>query len=252
MDALSQLLTLEIYRGLVVLARVAAAISLLPGFGEAAVPMRVRAALAVILTLVLLPGLDGLPGRMPEQPVEMLRTLAGETLVGAYLGLGARLFMAALQTTGALVAQVVGLSNPFSMEAAGFEGGSVLSGVLLIGGLALLFASDVHYLMIGALARSYGSWPAGEFPEIGLVAQRFAQLLATTFRLGVGLAAPFILYGLVMNLALGLVNRVMPAMPVYFVATPGMLMVGLGLFMATAGAMLTAFVAALGGWLSGS
>lgn len=252
MDALSQLLTLEIYRGLVVLARVAAAISLLPGFGEAAVPMRVRAGLAVILTLVLLPGLDGLPGRMPEQPVEMLRTLAGETLVGAYLGLGARLFMAALQTTGALVAQVVGLSNPFSMEAAGFEGGSVLSGVLLIGGLALLFASDVHYLMIGALARSYGSWPAGEFPEIGLVAQRFAQLLATTFRLGVGLAAPFILYGLVMNLALGLVNRVMPAMPVYFVATPGMLMVGLGLFMATAGAMLTAFVAALGGWLSGS
>lgn len=252
MDALSQLLTLEIYRGLVVLARVAAAIGLLPGFGEAAVPMRVRAALAVILTLVLLPGLDGLPGRMPEQPVEMLRTLAGETLVGAYLGLGARLFMAALQTTGALVAQVVGLSNPFSMEAAGFEGGSVLSGVLLIGGLALLFASDVHYLMIGALARSYGSWPAGEFPEIGLVAQRFAQLLATTFRLGVGLAAPLILYGLVMNLALGLVNRVMPAMPVYFVATPGMLMVGLGLFMATAGAMLTAFVAALGGWLSGS
>ena len=35
-------------------------------------------------------------------------------------------------------------------------------------------------------------------------------------------------------------------------APSGVLMVGLGLFMATAGAMLTAFVAALGGWLSGS
>ncbi|WP_247879730.1 flagellar biosynthetic protein FliR [Azospirillum sp. TSA6c] len=252
MDGLSQFLTLEIYRGLLVLARVAAAIGLLPGFGEAAVPMRVRAALAVIVTLVLLPGVEGLPDRMPDQPVEMLRALAGETLVGAYLGLGARLFMAALQTAGAVAAQVVGLSNPFSMAAAGFEGGSVLSGVLLIGGLALLFASDVHYLMIGALARSYGSWPAGVFPDLGMVAQRFAELLATTFRLGVGLAAPFILYGLVVNLALGLVNRVMPAMPVYFVATPGVLMIGMGLFMATAGAMLTAFVAALGGWLSGS
>ena len=89
MGDLSQFLTLEIYRGLLVLARVAAAIGLLPGFGEAAVPMRVRAALAVIVTLVLLPGVEGLPDRMPDQPVEMLRALAGETLVGAYLGLGA-------------------------------------------------------------------------------------------------------------------------------------------------------------------
>ncbi|CAO3438810.1 flagellar biosynthetic protein FliR [Azospirillum doebereinerae] len=252
MDPLTNLLTLEIYRGFLVLVRVAAAIGFLPGFGENAVPVRIRAALALIVALVLLPGVEGLPDRMPEEPAEMLRVFAGETLVGAWLGIGAKLFMAALQTTGAVAAQAIGLSNPFSLDSAGFEGGSVLSGVLLIGGLALLFASDVHYLMIGALARSYGSWPVGEFPEIGPLAGRFAQLIATTFRMAVGLAAPFILYGLVFNVALGLVNRVMPAMPVYFVGTPILLMAGLGLFMMTAGAMLTGFVAALGGWLSGS
>lgn len=252
MDPLANLLTLEIYRAFLVLVRVAAAIGFLPGFGEMVVPVRVRAIAALLITLILLPSVEGLPGRMPVEPAEMLREFAGEMLVGAYLGLGAKLFMAALQTTGAVAAQAIGLSNPFSLDAAGFEGGSVLSGVLLIGGLALMFASDVHYLMIGALARSYGSWPVGEFPEIGLLAGRYAQLIATTFRLAVGLAAPFVIYGLVFNLALGLVNRVMPAVQVYFVGTPGMLIAGLGLFMVTAGAMLTGFVAALGGWLSGS
>ncbi|PWC37794.1 flagellar biosynthetic protein FliR [Azospirillum sp. TSO35-2] len=252
MDPLSQMLSVEIYRAFVVLARVAAAIGLLPGFGENAVPMRVRAALALVVTLILLPSVDGLPDRLPDDPLEMLRVFAGEALIGAYLGAGAKLFMAALQTTGALAAQVIGLSNPFSLNAAGFEGGSVLSGILLIGGLAMLFATDVHYLMIGAIARSYGSWPVTEFPEIGVIAGRFSQLAADTFRLAVGLAAPFIVYGLVVNLALGLINRVMPAMPVYFVGTPGVLMVGLALFMVTAGAILTGFAAALGGWLSGS
>ncbi len=82
-----------------------------------------------------------------------------------------------------------------------------------------------------------------------MLAGQYARLLAATFRLAVGLAAPFILYGLVLNLALGLVNRVMPAMPVFFVGTPVMLLVGVGLFMVTAGAMLTGFAAALGGWL---
>ena len=249
MDPLTQFLTQEIYRAFLVLVRVAAVIGFLPGFGERAVPVRIRAALALIVTLVLLPGVTGLPDWIPAEPSEMLRQFVGEMLVGAYLGLGAKVFMAALQVTGAVAAQAVGLSNPFSLDAAGFEGGSVLSGVLLIGGLALMFASDVHYLMIGALARSYGVWPVGEFPDIGMLAGHYAQLIATTFRLAIGLAAPFLLYGLVFNLALGLVNRVMPAMPVYFVGTPGMLMVGLGLFMITVGAMLTGFVAALAGWL---
>lgn len=252
MDTLQQIVPLEIYRAFVVLARVAAAIGLLPGFGETAVPVRVRAALAVIVTLVLMPNVDGLPDHMPDQPVEMLRVFAGEALVGAYLGVGAKLFMAALQTTGGLAAQVIGLSNPFSLEAAGFEGGSVLSGVLLIGGLAFLFATDVHYLMIGAMVRSYGAWPVGEFPDVGVFAARFSQLLATTFRLAAGLAAPFVLFGLVINLTLGLVNRVMPGMPVYFVGTPLVLIGGLALFMTVAGAILTGFAAALGGWLAGS
>ncbi|WP_029008740.1 flagellar biosynthetic protein FliR [Azospirillum halopraeferens] len=251
MDPLAQMLTQEVFRAFLVFVRVAAAIGVLPGFGESAVPVRVRLAVALIVTLILLPAVPGLPERIPDDPVELPALFAGEMLIGLFLGLGAKLFLSALQVAGGLAAQAVGLGNPFAVDAGGFEGGSVLSGVLLIGGLALLFATDVHYLMIGALARSYGTWPAGVFPETAELARRFAELVAVTFRLGVALATPFLLFGLVVNVALGLVNRVMPAMPVYFVGTPVLLLVGLTLFMVTAGAMLTGFTDALSQWLDG-
>ena len=51
--------------------------------------------------------------------------------------------------------------------------------------------------------------------------------------------------------ALALVNRVMPSMPVYFVATPAMVGGGMLVFMVTAGAMVTAALAGMAGWLGG-
>lgn len=250
-DPLLQLLAPEIHRVFLVFVRVAAAIALLPGFGEFAVPARVRLTIAILVAVTLAPTVPGLPETVPANAAVLLEQMFGELVVGAFLGLGAKLFLAALQVAGSLAGQAVGLANPFALEAAGFEGGSVLSGTLAIAALAALFATDVHYLMLDALARSYGTWPVAGLPDFGLLAGRFAQLVASTFRLGVGLAAPFLVFGLVANVALGLINKVMPALPVYFVGTPAMLGVGLGLFMLTGGAMLTASLAALAAWLGG-
>ncbi len=250
MDPLAQALSQEVYQAFLVFVRVAAAVAFLPGFGEFAVPVRVRLCVAILVALVLKPVVPDLPA-MPAEPVEILSAFTGEMIVGAFLGFGAKLFLAALQVAGTVAAQAIGLSNPFSVEGAGFEGGSVLSGTLVIAGLALIFATDLHYVMIGALARSYGTWPVAQMPDGGMLAERYAQLAASTFRLGAGLAAPFLIFGVLFNVALGLVNRVVPAMPVYFVATPAMLGAGLLLFMVTAGVMLTGFAAALGGWLGG-
>ncbi|AWK88241.1 flagellar biosynthetic protein FliR [Azospirillum thermophilum] len=250
MDMLAQLIGQEIYGTFLVFVRVAAAIGLLPGFGEYAVPMRVRLMIAVVTALALARTVTGLPPIPPDAAV-MAGHMAAEMLVGAFLGLGAKLFLAALQVSGNIAAQAVGLANPFNIEGAGFEGGSMLSGTLVIAALAALFATDVHYLMLDALVRSYGTWPAAVMPDIGMMAGRFAQLVAGTFRLGVELAAPFLVFGLIVNVALGLINRVMPAMPVYFVGTPAMLGAGLIVFMVTAGVMLTACLAALTAWLAG-
>ena len=229
MDTLADLLSLEVYRAFLVFARVAAAVSLLPGFGELAVPPRVRLCIAIPVALALTPTVPGLPDRLPPDAAVMLEQIFAETVAGAFLGLGAKLFLASLQVAGNIAAQAMGLANPFGTDAAGFESGSILSGTLVISGLALLFALDLHYLMIDALVRSYGSWPAAQLPDPGMVAGRYAQLVGGTFRLGVQMAAPFLISGMLFALALGLLSKLAPQIQVFFLFTS--LQVALGLFM---------------------
>lgn len=252
MDALSALLLPEVLRFLLVLSRVGAALGMLPGFGETVVPMRVRLGAALMVAFVLAPSMPAAPGALQGDGLALVERLACELAIGAFLGLGAKLFLSALQVAGGIAAQAIGLGNPFSMGLGGFEGGSLLSGTLVITGLAVFFATDLHYLSLDALARSYGAWPIGVWPDVGALARRFSELVAATFRLGVGIAVPFLMIAVLGNLVLGLVNRVMPSMPVFFVGTPMLLGGGLFVFMITAGAMVTLALAAMADWLGGS
>lgn len=249
-DTLALLVSAEIYRAFLVFVRVAAAVAFLPGLGEMVVPVRVRLAVAGVAALSLAPAVPGLPSAMPDGGT-VLEQFAGEMLVGCFIGLGARLFLAALQVSGSIIGLTIGLSNPFAVQGAGFEGGSVVSGGLVMGALAFIFATDVHYLMLEAVARSYAAWPAAHQPEVGALARDFSHLVAATFRLGVGLAAPFLVYAVLFNTALGLINRVMPAMPVFFVGTPVQLAAGLFALAMAMGAMMAGFTAALSTWLAG-
>ena len=251
MDPLGTLLGLEIYRVFLVFVRVGAAVMFLPGFGELTVPVRVRLGAAAVLSLALAQVVPGLPATVPGDAGDLLRHIAGELAAGSFLGLGARLFLTALQVAGSVVGQAVGLANPFAVAGMGFESGSIISGTLVIAGIAAIFATDLHYLMIEALLRSYTAMPALAAPDTAALAQDFSVLVAATFRLGVGLAAPFLAFALLFNIALGLMNRAMPALPVFFVGTPALLLGGLVLLATTSGAMLVAFTAGLSDWLGG-
>ncbi|MEC9105371.1 MAG: flagellar biosynthetic protein FliR, partial [Pseudomonadota bacterium] len=49
----------------------------------------------------------------------------------------------------------------------------------------------------------------------------------TAFYIGVSVAAPFFVMGVVLNLGLGLTNRMLPSLPVFFVAAPVLIAAGL-------------------------
>jgi flagellar biosynthesis protein FliR len=252
METLAPLVTVEIYRFFLVFVRVGAAVMAMPGFGEFAVPVRLRLCIALAVAFVLTPNVPGLSAAaVSAAPAPMLEQFFCETAIGLFLGLGAKMFLAAMQVAGAIAAQAIGLSNPFNTELGGFEGGTLLSGTLVIAGLAVIFATDTHYLMLDAVARSYETMPAGQVPDFGMLAGRISQLVSSVFRLGVGMAAPFLLFGVLGNLVLGLVNRVMPAMPVYFVGTPALLAAGIYAFVLTSGAMIIVAMGAMTDWLSG-
>ena len=228
---------------LLVFARVGSMLMLLPGLGEMSVPVRLRLTVALALSAVML------PLHRAEYAIDLnalgpiLLMLGEEILIGILLGMTARLTMSALQVAGSVVAQQLGLGFVTAVDPTQGQQGVIIGNFLVLLGVTLLFATNLHYLVIAALDDSYSLFRPGEVPLTGDMAALTTQTIAGAFRVGVQLSAPFLVFGLVFNLALGLLSRLMPQMQVFFVGMPLSILGGLLIFLFVVGAMMTVFLA---------
>jgi len=211
---------------MLVFARVGAMLMLLPGLGEMLISSRLRLTMALVLAAVMLPlhrdayhvDLHALG------PAGVL--LAEELLIGAVLGMTARLTISALQITGSVVAQQLGLGFVTAIDPTQGQQGVLIGNFLTILGIALVFATNLHHLVIAALDDSYTLFNPGEVPLTGDMAALMTRTLAGAFRVGIQLSAPFLVFGLLFNLGLGLLSRLMPQMQVFFVGIPLSILAG--------------------------
>ncbi len=155
---------------LLVFARVGTMIMVLPGLGEIAVPTRIRLTVALMLAAVLFP-LHRAAYQVDVRSLSSLVTmLVQEVMVGAVLGIAARLAVSALQLTGAVVAQQLGLGFVTSIDPTLGQQGVIIGNFLAMLGVVLIFATDTHYRVIAALNDSYTIFAPGEMPSTGDVA----------------------------------------------------------------------------------
>jgi flagellar biosynthesis protein FliR len=227
---------------LLMFARIGTMIMMLPGLGEVSVPVQLRLTVALLLTAVLMP-LHRAGYQIDLRafgPVFVL--LAQELLIGALLGTTARLTIGALQVTGSIVAQQLGLGFVTAVDPTQGQQGVIVGNFLTILGVTLIFATDLHYLVIGALDDSYTLFRPGEVPLTGDMAALITRTIAGAFRIGVQLSAPFLVFGMLFNIGLGLLSRLMPQMQVFFVGVPLSIMMGLIVLIFVVGAMMTTFL----------
>ena len=76
----------------------------------------------------------------------------------------------------------------------------------------------------------------------GDVASLATQTFAAAFRIGLQLSAPFLVFGLVFNIGLGVLARLMPQMQVYFVGVPLSILAGFLIMIAVIGGMMGSFI----------
>jgi flagellar biosynthetic protein FliR len=232
---------------LLTFARVGTLVMLLPGLGEMTVPMRVRLAVALVLTAVLLPLHETAYTIDLKALGPVLLMLGEEMLIGAVLGLTARLAISALQVAGSVVAQQLGLGFVTAVDPTQDQQGVLVGNFLTMLGIALIFATDLHHLVIAALNDSYTLFRPGELLSVGDMAQHITQVVTMAFRIGIQLSAPFLVFGLLFNLGLGVLSRLMPQMQVFFIGLPLSIMLGLALLLLVLGTMMGIF----GGYIEG-
>jgi flagellar biosynthetic protein FliR len=190
-------------------ARVGAMVMLLPGLGESNIPTRVKLSIALLLTLIILPLHRNAYHVDMGSITSLLVLMLHEIVIGIVLGATARVTLSALQVAGAVIAQQMGL-------------GFVTS--------------------VAALDDSYKIFAPGETMSSGDVAALATNAFAAAFRLGLQLSGPFLVFGLVFNIGLGVLARLMPQMQVYFVGVPLSIFAGFLVLAVVIAAMMGTFL----------
>jgi len=223
-----EFLPLHVYGFVLVMARVGAMLFLMPGIGETFISAQIRIYFAIFLALLSAPFVaEHLPAQ-PESVAEMFSLVATEMIIGIFFGLLARIMILTLDTAGRVISMAIGLSNAQIFNPAISQQGTI-SGVLLsMLGIMLLFITNLHHLLIMALFDSYTLFPPGQPLPIGDMTVSVSRLFSDSFNIAIQISGPFIVVNLLFFLALGMVARLMPQMPIFFVALP--IQVGLGLF----------------------
>lgn len=234
---------------ILVFARLGSALMFMPGFGEAYLPVRSRLAAAVTATIALYPATP-VPPVAPDQLALLARLMLNEALVGLWIGSTARIILSALHFAGYQAGYAAGLGNAFAPGAAGAEGATSVAQFLLVATTALIFLTDTHHVIIRALLSSYAIFPFGSM-ILGDFASQMAKAASGSFYIGLTIAAPFFVMGLLLNLGLGLANRMMASLAVFFVAGSGLVAAGIFVLAVAAPSMLRGWLTAFTSWLNG-
>lgn len=194
--------------------RIAAALTAAPMLGEAAVPLRIRALIALVLALVVQPAMPAMPAIDPMS-MQGVVAMAEQVLIGALLGFMFHLVQAALQMFGAVVSSQMGLSMAQINDPLSGQMTDVVTSMMYVVFILLFFAVDGHLVITHVLARSFTVWPVGSFAFDMEALRRLAFAAGWMFSAAVALMLPVMFATLVVQIGLGLLNRAAPSLNLF-------------------------------------
>lgn len=234
---------------MLLLARVGAFFAVLPIFGSRTVPARVRAGMAIVLTIFF--------AHVLPYPVEVagLHWLAvvvlmvREVLCGLALGLAARLIFLAAQQAGQIAGRQMGFMDAGVIDPTSGERSRPLAIFVEMTFTLLFLAAGGHRLLVLLIVRSYEAFPAGGPPEAAVLARAVLDAGAGMLLFALKLAAPMLAAFLLLAIVLGVLARILPEMNILLASFP--LRMGLGLFMAAQLVpLLNSFTGELADWMN--
>ncbi len=223
---------------MMIFARLGTMIMAMPAFGEIIVSSRIRLGLAMSITLVMLPLVQDQYDAIPKTLTAMTFVIFSEIAVGLMIGVSARLLTSALQVAGTVIAFQSGLASVQNLDPTQGIQTAIVGSFLSMVGLLMIFSMDLHHLLIGAMRDSYDLFRPGALLPVGDFAKMAIMTVAGSFKVGIQIAAPFVVFGLLFNLGLGVLSRLMPQVQIYFVAMPANIALGFVLFMLLLSSMM--------------
>ncbi|WP_062212633.1 flagellar biosynthetic protein FliR [Aureimonas sp. AU12] len=234
-----------------VFCRIGSCLMLLPGYSSVRIPSQVRLFIAFAVALAVSP-------RLMPQIVPLVRDAAddvriammvGELFNGLLIGLLGRVFMIALQFSGSIVANSIGMGQTLGVPMEDQEAVPALVSLITLTATVMIFSLNLHAEIVNALIASYKAMPVEMGFSIRSGLNSLVDNLDETFKLCLRIASPFVVYAVVVNFAIGLANKMTPQIPVYFISLPFVLAGGLVLLGISVGDFLTLFIDGFRAWV---
>lgn len=234
------------YYFFLIFARLGTMLMLLPALGEQTIPARLRLTFALAFAFILYPLVVAQLGPVPETVGGLAAALGHELAVGFILGGLIRLILTAAQVAGAVIAFQMGLSMAQTSDPtqSGVQG-AVVGNFLAMLGVTLIFATDLHHMLLAGIYASYDYFPPAAPLMLGDAAEMAVRIVGQSFVIGVQMSAPLLVFGLVFYLGLGILGRLMPQIQVFFMAMPANIIIGLILFALLLSLTMTLYIGRL-------
>ena len=213
---------------LLVLLRVSTLLFLMPIFGSRTIPMPVKAAISMVLALILTPVVPVSPEIFPASSAAMLLMAAGELFIAMTLSLSLRMIFAGLQIAGQMVGIQMGLSVANVMDPQTGVQSVIVAQFAYMIALLLFLAAGGHHALIRVLQESFVILPPGQLSLSKSLYNIIMAMGEEMFILSIKLMAPVMAILLLSQVALGILAKLVPQINMLIVSFN--LNVALGLF----------------------
>lgn len=210
--------------------RITAFMAVSPLWGHSSVPNRVKVGLAALMCVTIAP-------LLPPMPATPLMSWAGfgiiieQIVIGLAIGLVMHIVFAVVQASGEFIGLQMGLAFASFFDASSGTNIMVLSRILYMVTLLMFLAVNGHLMVLETLVMSFQTLPIGLDTLNANAFEMLARYAGTIFASGMLLALPLVGSLLIINFALGILNRSAPQLTVFNIGFPTSLTVGLLLMM---------------------
>lgn len=231
MNPLQEFLVTGVMAFMLTFVRIGTAVMIMPGLGDSFIAANVRLMVGLAMSFALFPlAMPYMPSPMPGT-FGLFSLIVMEFVIGLFFGTVARVFMTAMDTAGMVISTSSGLANAQVFNPSLASQGSLAGAFLSVTGVLVLFATNLHHLLIGGLVESYKLFPIGAIPDTGDMANFMAHTVSAAFAIGVKIGAPFIILTLLIYVGMGVLSRLMPQIQVFLLALPLQILLSLVMLM---------------------
>lgn len=231
MFSLEQFIVPQIFTWLLIFTRVGSGMMMLPGFAESYVTIRARLLLALAIALLLTPVLQGFMPPVPGSPLILSILMLGESMIGLMIGLVARFLISTMHISGTIIATQSSLSMATQFDPTQSTQGTLIGNFMSMTAVVVLFAVDLHLVMLRGLSDSYTLFMPGDFPPLEDFISYLTLLLSKVFEIAFQISAPVVVIGLMLYYGAGVLSRLMPSMQVFFIIMPVQIVLSLFVLM---------------------